>query len=75
MPAKVIESVCYRDQSGRTFSPYSSYIPPDAERIVRGWTIAHPDGTVGLGRPAFITQAEAQAWIDAHPNFPGMNQG
>lgn len=72
---KVIESVCYKTPSGRTFSAYSSYIPADAVRTMMGWTVQHPDGTVGLGRPAFATREEAQAWVDAHPNFPGMNQG
>jgi hypothetical protein len=41
----------------------------------RGFTIRHPDGTTGLGRAPFATRDEAQAWVDAHPHFPGMNQG
>lgn len=75
MPATVIESVCYRTPEGRAFSPYSAYIPSNAVRVVDGWTIQHPDGTVGLGRAPFATREAAQAWIDAHPHFPGMSQG
>jgi hypothetical protein len=40
-----------------------------------GWTVAHPDGTRGLGRPPFATREAAQAWCDANPYFPGMSQG
>jgi len=39
-----------------------------------GWTVAHPDGTRGLGRVPFATREEAQAWCDAHPNFSGMSR-
>jgi hypothetical protein len=59
----------------RTFSIHSSFIPAGAVLVDKGWTVEHPDGTSGLGRAPFATQAEAQAWCDAHPNFPGMSQG
>lgn len=70
----------YRHTSGRTASIYGS-APwlSEAERAawtveVVGWTVAHPDGTNGLGRVPFATEAEAQAWCDANPNFRGMMQ-
>jgi hypothetical protein len=74
MPAQVIESKVWKAPDGRTFSLYSGYVPPGSELVARGWTIQHPDGTVGIGRPPFATPSEAQAWIDAHPHFPGMSQ-
>lgn len=40
---------------------------------VTGYTIRHPDGSTGLGRPPFATREAAQAWIDAHPGFRGLN--
>ena len=64
----------YRDPSGRTYSRFSSYIPVDAELVDGGWTVQHPDGTRGLGRAPFASRDEAQAWCDAHPNFPGMSR-
>jgi hypothetical protein len=75
MPGQVIESKCWKAPDGRTYSIYTSYKPEGCELVTRGWTIRHPDGTDGLGRPPFGTREEAQAWVDAHPNFPGMNQG
>lgn len=59
----------------RTFSIATSWKPADAVLVDAGWTVLHPDGTSGLGRLPFATQAEAQAWCDAHPTFPGMSQG
>lgn len=75
MASQVIEAVFYKTPEGRTFSRYSSYIPADAVRVVSGWTLLHPDGTTGLGRPPFATREDAQEWADLHPNFPGMTQG
>lgn len=66
--------------TGRTASVYGS-VPwvSEADRSawtleVVGYTIKHPDGTVGIGRPPFATREEAQAWVDKNPNFPGMQQ-
>jgi hypothetical protein len=61
-------------ETGGTFSVYTSWKPEGCLLITKGWTVTHPDGTEGLGRKAFETEAEAQAWCDANPNFPGMNQ-
>jgi hypothetical protein len=79
--AQAIEAKVWRHTSGRTASvcgacPWTS----EAERaawalVVVGWTIQHADGTRGIGRVPFKTREEAQAWIDAHPRFPGMSQG
>lgn len=78
---EVIESKLYVHTSGRRASPYGS-APwlSEAEKaewtlVTQGWTVQHPDGTIGLTRAPFATKAEAQAWVDAHPHFPGMNQG
>lgn len=78
MPGKVIESRHYLHTSGRTASIYGA-LPwrGDVEKaewtmVTNGFTIAHPDGTVGIGRKPFETAAAAQAWIDANPNFSGM---
>lgn len=46
----------------------------DWEIVEKGWTVKHPDGTTGLARKPFDTEAEAQAWCDANPNFSGMNR-
>ncbi len=77
---EVIESRRWRHTSGRTASPYGS-APwlSEADRAnwaleVVGFTIKHPDGTTGIGRAPFATREEAQAWIDANPHFPGMQQ-
>lgn len=75
MPGKVVLSRYYRTPTGGRVSIYSSHVPPGSELVIDGFTIEHPDGTVGLGRGAFTTKAEAQAWVDANPRFPGMNQG
>lgn len=64
--------------TGRQISPYS-VLPfgsrEDWERVATGWTVKHPDGTTGIGRKSFASREEAQAWCDANPRFPGMNQG
>lgn len=76
-----IPSRRWRHPDGRTASPYSSgpwgQTWEQAGYVLEttGWTVEHPDGTVGLGRAPFATQADAQAWCDAHPHFPGMSQG
>ncbi len=72
--AKVIECKVYVGPSGRTFSPFSSYIEPGAVLQSRGYTIEWPDGTIGLGRPPFATREEAQVVADRMANFRGMNQ-
>jgi hypothetical protein len=78
--SKPIEARCWKHPDGRTVSLYSSspwgqtWEEAGFALVSRGWTVEHPDGTVGLGRPAFATLEEAQAWCDAHPHFPGMNQ-
>lgn len=75
MPGKVVPYKVYVAPNGKQFSLYSSYIPEGSVLVEKGYTINHPDGTNGLGRAPFETEAEAQAWVDAHPNFPGMSQG
>jgi hypothetical protein len=47
----------------------------DWEMVEDGFTIAWPDGTVGIGRPPFANRDAAQKWVDEHPRFPGMSQG
>lgn len=80
MPGQVIESRRWIHTSGRTASPYGSAPwTSEADRPnwsieVQGYTIQHPDGTIGIGRKPFETRAEAQAWIDRNPNFRGMQQ-
>lgn len=81
MPGEVIPSRVYVHTSGRRASPYGS-APwlSDAGKaewtlVDEGFTVRHPDGTIGLGRKPFTTAEEAQAWVDAHPRFPGMSQG
>lgn len=37
--AEVIKTHHYVTPSGRTFSPYSTGIPTDAERVETGWDI------------------------------------
>ena len=74
MKAKVVESRVWVGPSGRTFSLYSSWKEPGSELVTKGYTIAWPDGTVGTGKPAFTTKAEAEAALAKYPaNFPGMN--
>jgi hypothetical protein len=58
--------------SGTNFSPFTSWKPDTAVLVTVGWTVSHDDGTTGLGRKPFATQAEAQAWCDANPRFRGM---
>jgi hypothetical protein len=66
--------------TGRTASPYGAapWLSENDRSAwtleVVGWTIKHPDGTVGLGREPFATKEAAQAWADANPNFKGMQQ-
>lgn len=47
----------------------------DWEIVQEGWTIRHPDGTIGLARGPFADKADAEAWVAKYPNFPGMSQG
>jgi hypothetical protein len=66
--------------TNRTASPYGSapWVSENDRSAwtleVTGYTIQHPDGTIGLGRPPFASKEEAQGWVDKHPNFPGMQQ-
>lgn len=66
--------------TGRTASVYGS-VPWVSENDrsawtleVVGWTVKHPDGTTGIGKPPWTDKADALAWVEAHPNFPGMRQ-
>jgi len=82
MASKVIEARAWKHgPSGRLASLHGA-CPWGAESeridwaiVSTGWTVAHPDGTTGIGRVPFKTREEAQAWVDAHPCFPGMSQG
>ncbi|USN14400.1 hypothetical protein KABACHOK_05870 [Brevundimonas phage vB_BpoS-Kabachok] len=73
--------VWHHKPSGRTASIFgavpwvSAAQESEWERVTVGWTVRHPDGTTGVGRFAFETKDEAQAWVDKNPNFPGMSQG
>jgi len=75
---KVIPARVWRHKSGM-FGDVSVYgaapFGEGWEIVQKGWTIEHPDGTVGIGRAPFSSEEEAAAWIAKHPNFPGMNQG
>lgn len=81
MPGSVIPARRYRHStSGLTASPYGA-APwrSEADREnwkleAVGWTVAHPDGTIGLARQPFATREDAQAWVDVHPTFSGMSQ-
>jgi hypothetical protein len=80
MAGKVIEAFVWLHTSGRRASVYGA-CPwhSDAEKMdwamaCDGFTILHPDGTIGIGRPPFATREEAQAWVDANPRFSGMRQ-
>jgi hypothetical protein len=81
MPGEVIPHRVWKNADGRTAStrgavPYVNSAESEGWTIEEsGFTIRHPDGTTGLGRQPFASRAEAQAWVDAHPNFPGMSQG
>lgn len=75
MSGTVIEHKVWVGPSGRTFSQFTSWKEPGAVLETRGFTIRWPDGTTGLGRPAFATREEAQAVADRVVNFPGMSQG
>ena len=83
MPCTVIKSrVWIHAISGKTVSPYGSCPwpndndKPNWSMVDRGWTIQNPDGTIGCGRPASATEAEAQALADRlnARGFRGMNQ-
>ncbi len=64
----------WRHPDGRTASLTGAH-PGAGFRVEEsGWTIRHPDGTTGLARMPFESQAEAQAWVDRNPNFKGMSQ-
>jgi len=64
----------YRAPNGSTYSFFSTYRPEGSELVTEGWTVSHIDGTTGTGKKPFATEAEAQAWCDANPNFPGMGR-
>jgi hypothetical protein len=69
--------------SGKTASIYGSvpyYSDEQAaewEVVTMGWTIRnHRNGTTGICRPPFATEAEAQAWCDEHnPKFRPAGKG
>ena len=64
----------YRGLDGTTYGLATSWKPANAELVTEGWTVEHQDGTTGLGRKPFATEAEAQDWCDANPNFIGMSR-
>lgn len=70
----VIPHRFYRVPQGYSVGLYTSYVPPGSVLVSEGFTVQHPDGTTGLGRKPFATEAEAQAWCDANPRFRGMSQ-
>lgn len=80
MAGKVVEAMVWKHASGRTASvggavPWTCRADADQWKMEQvGFTIMHPDGTTGIGRVPFKTRAEAQAWVDTHPNFRGMSQ-
>jgi len=60
--------------SGRTFSLYTAWKPEGSVAVTKGYTIAWGDGTSGTGRPAFETEAEAEAYLAKVPKgFRGMS--
>lgn len=75
----VLPAYQYRHVSGRTASitgaaPWHTAAERSEWRVETiGYTVQHPDGTVGIGRRPFQTKEEAQAWCNAHPNFRGMS--
>ncbi len=71
---EVIPCRRYRHPDGRTASIFSADPGPGFEVETIGWTIQHPDGTTGIGKPPFPTKEAAQAWVDANPHFRGMQQ-
>lgn len=64
--ATVIKARRYRSPStGRTFSLSSAWRLPDCVLEETGWTISWSgDGTTGICKPPFATEAEAQVWAD-----------
>lgn len=62
--ASVIESRHWKNaESGRTFSPYSSWVEPGSVLVSTGFDIAWDgDGTEGRCKPPFATRAEAEAF-------------
>lgn len=72
MPGEVIPYRFNRHPDGRTASLFGASPGAGFVIVSQGFTVRHPDGTTGLGRPPFATREEAQAWVDAHPTFSGM---
>jgi hypothetical protein len=68
---EVVPSVRWKNRrTGATASLYGA-VPwtsdrerHDWEKENVGWTIANPNGTIGMGRAPFATRAEAEAWLD-----------
>ena len=69
---EVVPSRRWKHRNGATASPYGA-VPwtgapgnrkEDWSKETVGWTIQWGDGTVGIGRQPFKTQAEAQAWLN-----------
>ena len=80
MTGTVIPAQVWQHTSGRQVSVRGA-LPWVAEaekaqwtRTDVGFTILWPDGTSGIGRTPFVTREAAQAYVDAHPTFPGMQQ-
>jgi hypothetical protein len=68
---EVIESKVWKRNDGATASIYGAvpWLSPGEEKrwkmVSRGYTVRDNDrGTVGIGRQAWATRAEAQAWVD-----------
>ena len=67
----------YQHKDGRTASirgaaPWTSEADAANWSTVQvGFTIRHPDGTTGIGKPPFETREAAQKWANEHPKFRG----
>jgi hypothetical protein len=64
--AEVVESKHWlHEETGRTFSLFTSWCPEGSVLVNAGWTIRWGDGTVGTCKPPFKTEGEAQDYADA----------
>jgi hypothetical protein len=72
---KVVPYAYWRDPAtGQAFSIYTAWKPDGCVLETKGYTIAWSDGTSGTGRPAFETEAEAEAYLAKVPKgFRGMS--
>jgi hypothetical protein len=73
---EVVPRNYWRDPTtGRTFSPYTSWMPEGCILETKGFTIRWSDGTEGTGRHSFATEEEAKAHLAKMPKyFTGMSQ-